>query len=410
MKVFKLANDLKKKILSLISEDDLDDDLKDKINAPSVSDTIQTITLSSNITLNKSDLTGNILFINTDDTTTRNLNIGTGFVANDKLTLIINWQNLGLIRLSIGGRNIWDVRGVILEFIFDGTYWRNLNNNTWIESNGISNTTILGERLDVGDSQDSVAIGRGKLSGDFCIFISHGAGGSTLNANNSIFIGGGTLGSYAILIGREINVAEDGIGLYGNAQTGGVAIGRTSNASVYGVALGLSSNNDNKDYAKAIGYRSISKYNGELGFRADNATVSSPTSTNSINHFRIVNWGIRTTNATPINLTVNNQTSRLSVATKHQLLITGEIHAMKSDYTDSKSWEFKALVARGTGSIVFIGTPTKSVLFASAGASSWDINLIANVTDNVMDIEVTGQASTTIFWKAIAQINEMNLA
>lgn len=77
MKVFKLANDLKKKILSLISEDDLDDDLKDKINAPSVSDTIQTITLSSNITLNKSDLTGNILFINTDDTTTRNLNIGT---------------------------------------------------------------------------------------------------------------------------------------------------------------------------------------------------------------------------------------------------------------------------------------------------------------------------------------------
>jgi hypothetical protein len=85
--------------------------------------------MSANATYNKSDLTGNILFLNTNDTTARTLTVGTGFVANDKLTFVFNARSLGLINLNINSKAISNNRGAILSFMFNLVYLQKFINN-----------------------------------------------------------------------------------------------------------------------------------------------------------------------------------------------------------------------------------------------------------------------------------------
>jgi len=372
-------------------------------------DLLQTITMSANATYNKSDLTGNILFLSTDDITTRTFTVGTGFVANDKLTFIINWQNLGLIRLSIGGRNIWDIRGVILEYIFDGTYWRSTQNTTWVQDSGISGTTSLGEVLEV-SGQSGVAIGRGKLRANDCIMIG-ASSGFDMSSNQSIGIGKGTAGNYSIGIGmNDLSIGNDAVGIGGDASSRGIGIGNNVSASVDGLCIGTSAENNGKQFAKSFGNYARGVHTGEIVFKIDNNANYSSIAKQS--HLRIVNFGATTTNDTQTEIYLNDSTSadRLVIPAKSSYMIKGRMSAVQSDFSDVKHWEFNCSLLRdGSNNTTLQGTTNITILQESTGATTWDLILSADNTNESLKVEVVGEASQTIYWKGIFEIIDLML-
>ena len=73
------------------------------------------------------------------------------------------------------------------------------------------------------------------------------------------------------------------------------------------------------------------------------------------------------------------------------------VHASNDDGDEAKAWEAKAMFLAGAA----VGTITPSVIAASAGASAWDIDVDIDV-DGLLQITVTGEAATTIYWSATA--------
>lgn len=66
-----------------------------------------------------------------------------------------------------------------------------------------------------------------------------------------------------------------------------------------------------------------------------------------------------------------------------------------NDGTDNKAWSFDFLTLHsGTASVV--GSPTPAVLGASAGASTWDVDVAASGSE--IQITVTGEAAKNIAW------------
>lgn len=66
-----------------------------------------------------------------------------------------------------------------------------------------------------------------------------------------------------------------------------------------------------------------------------------------------------------------------------------------TDGTDNKAWAFDFLALHnGTASI--IGSPSPTVLGASGGASTWDVDV--DVTGSDVEIVVTGEAAKNIHW------------
>lgn len=384
MKVFKILSDGSKKVLAKVSEDDLDSALVDKVN--SGGDIFQNIVLSANTTFNKSDLTGNILLISTNDTTARRITIGTGFTANDSLTLIFNVNSSGLINLTINSKTFNSNRGNILEFIYNGTNWICISMNGWDLSTENKKVFSLGFAINnILDGYNFINIGYNNRNDGESVTI--GLDNTDTSQNSGIIYGRNNTnsGTFATLFGRQNN-----------------------NSGSYSNLTGWKINND-VNYVNLFGNNTKGRYVGEFSWRTDNGSNDNATSTESISHNRIVNWGVRTTNVTQTDAYLNNGSNKLVIANKTQCLIIGNIQAYRSDQQESKSWEFKALIHRPSGGADFIGTPTKTVLFQSSGASTWDIALIVNGSDNSFDLKVTGENSTTIFWKAIATINEMTI-
>jgi hypothetical protein len=54
-----------------------------------------------------------------------------------------------------------------------------------------------------------------------------------------------------------------------------------------------------------------------------------------------------------------------------------------------------------------LGSGIKNKLFASAGASAWDITLTADTTNGGLAITVTGAAATNIRWVATVNTSEV---
>lgn len=88
-------------------------------------------------------------------------------------------------------------------------------------------------------------------------------------------------------------------------------------------------------------------------------------------------------------------------------IIARESAAAGSDYA---SWEIKgALLKDGAGTCV-LGNGIVNKLYATSGASAWDIVLTGDASRSVLEIEVTGQASTSILWVATVNTSEVSYA
>lgn len=76
---------------------------------------------------------------------------------------------------------------------------------------------------------------------------------------------------------------------------------------------------------------------------------------------------------------------------------------------DSRMWEIKALLKRGTlaSSTELVGTATITNIAEDAGASGWVVAVTADTTNGAVSITVTGAVATTIRWVCSVSTTEL---
>ena len=204
--------------------------------------------------------------------------------------------------------------------------------------------------------------------------------------------------SYAFVAGRNNTVSATGAAAFGTFNTasggGSFVCGSDSQATEIGaVATGFYASAKIIHKKAHAGGRFVSAGDAQTGtfvLRSD------------------------TTDATPEALTTNNSTP----STDNQIILpnnsaysfSGTIIARESAAagSDYASWEIKgALLRDANAASTVLGNGIKNKLYASAGASAWDIALTADTTNGGLKIEITGAAATNIRWVATVNTSEV---
>lgn len=111
-----------------------------------------------------------------------------------------------------------------------------------------------------------------------------------------------------------------------------------------------------------------------------------------------------TTNGTTTRLISNFDSvgagNQLVLQNKSAMTVTGQVVARQSTTGDTKSWVFTASLKRATGqaTTAMLATCTPTVVAADSGASSWSLSVDADTTHGGLKVDVTGEASKSIFW------------
>jgi hypothetical protein len=252
------------------------------------------------------------------------------------------------------------------------------------------------------NSSDNVAIGKtstcsGSAAGAVAV-------GSSTSANNinAIAVGGSAVAtsSGAVAVGGTSSASGSSSVVIGNAASAsgsnGVSIGpSTSSAYAQGVSIGpVASTN----------------FMGEICFSTGNFANAS----DSV-HCSIVPFWMTTTDATPLELKTASSSGAtvpagVVILTNNSTYIWDvDIVARKSPTgTDYAMWNLKFCINRdaNAASTALVGTPVKTLLGATAGASTWDVGVTADTTNGRPNISVTGQAGTTIRWVGHAKMTK----
>jgi len=308
-----------------------------------------------------------------------------------------------------------------------------------------------GSGYSVASNNYSIALGRSYSSGDasFAAAIANNTSSYGATGANSIAMGylakatqsyafatgyqAQSTGNSAISMGFQANAGSQGVALgYKGRATGGNAFGVSNNTSggatgSYSIAIGDSCLASSAS-SVAIGLGSQADAAGSvvLGSRGhaqgiQNRYVFSPRSING-NNDGASQYGVfalmgATTDATAKVLTTNDTTA----GTTNQVILpnnsaysfSGTIIARESAAagSDYASWEIKgALLRDANAASTVLGNGIKNKLYASAGASAWDIALTADTTNGGLKIEVTGAAATNIRWVATVNTSEVTYA
>ena len=207
---------------------------------------------------------------------------------------------------------------------------------------------------------------------------------------------------YATVVGGRDNSATNNYCIAGGDSSdatgwNSVALGDNTIASEQGaVSLGGEYNLADGYYSTGIGYSADAKRRPSiLCIGGQNRSSSLST----LDHQTAIQClGGRTTDATPYQLAGYKNTSTLymnGLDSNDHYVFTA--YVIGTDYTDTAGWEFKGVVRRvGSASPTFVGTPSKSSVAATSGASAWDADIVAS--GNSFTIEVTGEASKTVTW------------
>jgi len=238
------------------------------------------------------------------------------------------------------------------------------------------------------------------------------------NSSNGVAIGNGSLASGLSAVTLGISSLASGtfstaIG-YGSYASAGnsVSVGRSSNASgSQSLALGYQSSASGT-HSAAIGRNAKAELYGKLAYTAHDFGASSIYS--QAGTYVLMS---DTTDATAEALTTNNSTAgatnQIILPNNGAYSFSGTIIAREdaTDGSDYASWEIKgALLRDANAASTVLGNGIKNKLYASAGASAWDIALTADTTNGGLKIEVTGAASTNIRWVATVNTSEVTYA
>lgn len=224
-------------------------------------------------------------------------------------------------------------------------------------------------------------------------------------------------GQYSVGIGRQNNASAIYATALGYLNTatgaGSVAIGAQTIASgSYAVALGMHVE-ANANYSTALNTASSTK-SRYCSLAVGSYPYATAPGTTYRGHcqYSLLSLGVQTTDATQTELVSigNTISSRFFLLTNNTaigftILIVGAVTAAG----DTKIWEVKGGIKRGStaASTAIVGSITKNVIAADAGASTWDVDVTADTTTGYLKVEVTGAASTTIRWTATIQAAEV---
>lgn len=257
-------------------------------------------------------------------------------------------------------------------------------------------------------SADQVASGLGSFV----------AGNNNLaSANYTVALGGGNIASNAGAFVAGSGNTSSGIASF--------AVGLANLASGKGASAFGGSNTVSGTYASAFGVLGTASGNASVAFGAYSTTngiigqiAEGFWNLVGLGIFQTTRTGVRqqTTNATPTDLTIDAATAavanQLTLRPNSVFRVRGVVLAINRDTLDAKEWVIEALIVRGgsAASTAFIGTPTVTSTFASAGASAWSLAVAADTTNGAFKVTGTGAASTTIRWMgALSAVEVMGL-
>lgn len=213
---------------------------------------------------------------------------------------------------------------------------------------------------------------------------------NTASGTNSVAMGGAATASMqnAVAIGSSVTASGSYSFATGHTTTASGHYSRTGGS--YATTRGVQN-------ADAFGVRQVA-----LGY-AQRAIYMGSTST---------------PDATPKAITADSS----AASATNQIPISGSygasavrvmIAARKSGSSaDCKFWEVTLGARRDTSaaSTALVGTINKTFIAASAGASTWDVDVTADTTNGCLTVTATGQAATSIAWIFKAETVEIENA
>lgn len=225
---------------------------------------------------------------------------------------------------------------------------------------------------------------------------------------------------------------------YESTAYAGIAIGPTSSAFPDSIAMGsvadagansslsLGSGSEvDSTYGIAIGKNSYTGRGVTLGYNSSSGTLFQTvigdglTASTRRGVFAkgiltsgsdIINeewgWTDTTTDGTQKELTFANAGGLKAVlAANSAIAFRIKVVATENATSDTKFWEILGAIKRdGSNNTSLVGSITKTVVAADTGASSWDVTVEADDSNEALIIKGTGEASHTIKWGAKAEI------
>jgi hypothetical protein len=236
---------------------------------------------------------------------------------------------------------------------------------------------------------------------------------------DSTATGGNKRGTYAVdLQLTRSNAAQVASGSF-STLLGGSGGTSSGNSSVViggssGTASGLSStvlggdtNTASGDYSTAGGRYATTR--GATG--ATSYASGRFSSTGDAQVSRFVLRGT-TTNATPSAVAADgsslNAANQVTLPNDHAFAFKARVIA-RSTTGDVAMWTIEGVIKRGASAATtaFVGTPTVTQVAADAGASTWATGAANETTNGLLQITITGAASTTIHWVAEVETVEV---
>jgi hypothetical protein len=255
----------------------------------------------------------------------------------------------------------------------------------------------------------------GNARGNYAVDLQAKRNSSTQVASgqNSVAMGGynSASGSYSVAIGNTNNTGGNDSVALGilNGTGGGYSIsmgGANYSSGSYSAALG-GFNHASGRSSVAVGYHNLSNHNGELSFGPNGKSWQSSA----------LSAGVKTTTATQTELTMdgnppnsyslgaNPNTNRLLLEEK-TYACTATITARQSGGSNVAMWRRQFMVSvdtNDTGTLSVVQTIGTDIVPNGWSSVAVNIALVTNGTSgnpNVLQVLVTGLASTTINWAA----------
>lgn len=226
-----------------------------------------------------------------------------------------------------------------------------------------------------------------------------GGTGSTASGQASIVAGGishTASGQYSSVVGGNTNTAS------GISSAVAASASSTASGSNSFIAAGSGHIADQSNTAVIGGASGTSRF---ISGRTVFPSCSNPITTSSgINQFSFLIVARQTTDATVTVLTSNvsaaGTNNTLVLPNNSAYYVSGSCIANVTGGGNTKAWSFEAAIKRGANaaSTAIVGAVIKNVVAADAGAATWDITISADTTNGALQVQVTGQAATTIRW------------
>lgn len=188
-------------------------------------------------------------------------------------------------------------------------------------------------------------------------------------------------------------------GIYSVIAGGGAG---TASAQ-YSVVSGGNGNIANGNYSTVIGgRRGLTK--SIVGYVAIPACSIPIADASGVSQAGILVLGVQTTDASVTilrsNTSAESASNQLWLPNNSAALVRGSVIANVTGGGNTKAWTFEGTIKRGASAAAtsIVGAFAINTIAADAGASTWTIAVSADTTNGALQVQVTGQAATTIRW------------